>query len=213
MNAICGLHAGRAGRVDGLDAMLDALAEYGADAAAWTEPAGEREAAAPAVALGGRWTPDTGECRSGASLRIDRGTGVAVVADARLDDRGALCDALGVPRAERAGLDDRDLIARAWARWGRECPNHLLGDYAFAVWDRRARILFCARDHIGARPFYYGTAHGFAFASAVEAVLAAPGVDDRLDEGAVATRLLQRNPLTNTRTFFERVCKLPPAMR
>ena len=210
MNAICGLHADRAGRVDGLDAMLDALAEYGADAAAWTEPAGEREAAAPAVALGGRWTPDTGERRSGASLRIDRGTGVAVVADARLDDRGALCDALGVPRAERAGLDDRDLIARAWARWGRECPDHLLGDYAFAVWDRRARILFCARDHIGARPFYYArTAHGFAFASAVEAVLAAPGVDDRLDEGTVATLLMNRNLRTNTRTFFERVRKLP----
>ena len=211
MNAICGLHAGRIGRVDGLDAMLDALAEYGADAAAWTEPAGEREAAAPAVALGGRWTPDTEERRSGASLRIDRGTGVAVVADARLDDRGALCDALGVPRAERAGLDDRDLIARAWARWGRECPDYLLGDYAFAVWDRRARILFCARDHIGARPFYYArTAHGFAFASAVEAVLAAPGVDDRLDEGTVATYLMRRNLLTNTRTFFERVRKLPP---
>ena len=147
----------------------------------------------------------------GASLRIGRGTGVAVAADARLDDRGALCDALGVPRAERAGLNDRDLIARAWARWGRECPDHLLGDYAFAVWDRRARILFCARDHVGARPFYYArTAHGFAFASAVEAVLAAPGVDDRLDEGAVATRLIRPNLLTNTRTFFERVRKLPP---
>ena len=211
MNGICGLHAGGAGGVDGLDAMLDALAEYGADAAAWTEPAGEREAAAPAVALGGRWTPDTEERRSGASLRIGRGAGLAVVADARLDDRGALCDALGVPRAERAGLDDRDLIARAWARWGRDCPNHLLGDYAFAVWDRRARILFCARDHIGARPFYYArTAHGFAFASAVEAVLAAPGVDDRLDEGAVATWLVRRNLLTNTRTFFEKVRKLPP---
>ena len=89
------------------------------------------------------------------------------------------------------GLDDRDLIARAWARWGRDCPNHLLGDYAFAVWDRRARILFCARDHIGARPFYYArTVHGFAFASAVEAVLVAPGVDDRLDEGTVATWLV-----------------------
>ena len=211
MNGVCGLHGLAAGAA-GLDAMLDALAEYGADAAAWTEPAGEGEAAAPAAALGGRWTPDPEERRrSGASLRIDRGAGVAVVADARLDDRGALCDALGVPRAERAGLDDRDLIARAWARWGRECPNHLLGDYAFAVWDRRARVLFCARDHIGARPFYYAwTAHGFAFASAVEAVLAAPGVDDRLDEGAVATWLVRRNLLTNTRTFFERVRKLPP---
>ena len=208
MNGICGLHLGGA---DGVGPMLDALAGYGTDGVAWTEPAGEREADAPVVALGVRWTPEPGKRRAGASFRIDRGGGFAVAADARLDDRGALCDALGVPRAERAGLDDRDLIARAWARWGRDCPGRLLGDYAFAVWDRRARILFCARDHIGARPFYYArTAHGFAFASAVEAVLAAPGVDDRLDEGAVATWLVRRNLLTNTRTFFEKVRKLPP---
>ena len=213
MNGICGIHASRAGAADGsvadgLDAMLAALADYGADAAAWTEPP---------VALGGRrspvtgGSPVTGQRRSGARLRVDRGAGFAVTADARLDDRGALCDALGVPHAERAGLDDPDLIARAWARWGRDCPDHLLGDYAFAVWDRRARTLFCARDPIGARPFYYAeTSHGFVFASAVEAVLAAPGVDDRLDESTVATWLVRRNLLSNTRTFFAMVRKLPP---
>ena len=213
MNGICGIHASRAGAADGsaaegLDAMLAALADYGAEAAAWTEPP---------VALGGRRSPDAGGCpatgqrRSGTRLRIDRGTGFAVAADARLDDRGALCDALGVPHAERAGLDDADILARAWARWGRDCPDHLLGDYAFAVWDRRARTLFCARDPVGARPFYYAeTTHGFVFASAVEAVLAAPGVDDRLDESTVATWLVRRNPLSNTRTFFAMVRKLPP---
>ena len=66
--------------------MLAALADYGAEAAAWTEPP---------VALGGRRSPDaggspaTGQRRPGARLRIDRGAGFAVAADARLDDRGA----------------------------------------------------------------------------------------------------------------------------
>ena len=80
-----------------------------------------------------------------------------------------------MPHAERGGLDDWNLIARAWARWGRDCTNHLLGDYyAFAVWNRRVRTLFCARGHVGVRPFYYAeTARGFVFVSAVEAVLAA----------------------------------------
>ena len=217
MSGICGIHRGQAGTAGGLDAMLAALADYGAQAAAWAEPAAEGEGAAyrkeeSPVALGCRWSPVAEEGgRSGGALPIDRGSGLAVVADARLDDRPALCDALGVPHAERAGLDDRDLIARAWARWGRDCPNHLLGDYAFAVWDRRARSLFCARDHVGVRPFYYAeTARGFVFASAVEAVLAAPGVDDRLDEATVATWLMRRNLLTNTRTFFAQVRKLPP---
>ena len=224
MNGICGIHegGGRGGAGDGpdvvgLDAMLAALADYGAEATAWTEPS-----RSPGVALGCRWSPPAtgavgegpagdGGHTAGTRLRIDRGGGFAVVADARLDDRGALCDALGVPRAERAGLDDPDLIARAWARWGRDCPDHLLGDYAFAVWDRRTRTLFCARDPVGARPFYYAeTARGFVFASAVEAVLAAPGTDDRLDESTVATWLVQRNPLSDTRTFFAMVRKLPP---
>ena len=113
MNGICGIHGGRAGTADGpaadgLDAMLAALADYGADAAAWTEPP---------VALGGRrssvtgGSPATGQRRPGTRFRIDRGGGFAVAADARLDDRGALCDALGVPHAERAGLDDPDLLA------------------------------------------------------------------------------------------------------
>ena len=196
--------------------MLAALADYGAEAATWTEPAAEGEGAAcrrekPPVALGCRGSPATKEGgRSGSALRIDRGSGLAVVADVRLDDRPALCDALGIPHAERGGLDDRDLIARAWARWGRDCPDHLLGDYAFAVWDRRARTLFCARDHVGVRPFYYAeTARGFAFASAVEAVLAAPGVDDRLDESTVATWLVRRNVAAEPRTFFAQVRKLP----
>ena len=137
--------------------------------------------------------------------------GLAVAADARLDDRDALCGALGVPPAARGGLADGDLILRAWRRWGRDCPNHLLGDYAFAVWDAAKRTLFCARDHVGARPFYYAwTPSGFVFAGAVEGVLAAPGVSGELDEESVAEHLTGIALLTTTRTFFKAVRKLPP---
>ena len=94
---------------------------------------------------------------------------------------------------------------------GRDCPNHLLGDYAFAVWDARKRTLFCARDHVGARPFYYAwTPGGFVFAGAVEGVLAAPGVSGELDEESVAEHLTGIALLTTTRTFFKAVRKLPP---
>ncbi len=84
---------------------------------------------------------------------------------------------------ERTGLTDGDLILRACTRWGRDCPNHLFGDYAFAVWDARNRLLFCARDPVGVRPFYYArTPDRFIFASTVEAALAGPGVSCELDE-------------------------------
>ena len=103
------------------------------------------------------------------------------------------------------------LILRAWLRWGRDCPNHLLGDYAFAVWDARKRTFFCARDHAGVRPFYYCLApRGFVFASAVEAVLAMPDVSGALDEATVAAFLTGTGWNTTTRTFFKEVRKLPP---
>ena len=110
--------------------------------------------------------------------------GAWLAADARLDDRDGLCDALGVAGT----LADAELILRAWLRWGRDCPRHLLGDYAFALWDMRHRTLFCARDHVGARPFYYALpGEGIVFASAVEAVLAVPGVSHGLEEAVVAS--------------------------
>ena len=193
-------------------AMLDALAGYGAACARWTK--------AP-VGLGGRHdrppAADTGKGtlpRRGAPpespLRLHPDAGVAVLADARLDGRG-LGDALGLGPRERAECTDGDLILRAWLRWGRECPGHLLGDYAFVVWDAGKRLLFCARDHIGARPFYYAlTADRFVFASAVEAVLAAPGISGELDERTVAAYLTQTSLNTAAHTFFKAVRKLPP---
>ena len=191
MNAICGL-LGAADGLPDLRAMLAALPGGAAYAEEWTDGV---------AALGG----------AGGCLAFDPAASLAVVADVRLDDRPALCDALGVPRDERDGLADGALVLKAYLRWGRDCANHLLGDYAFAVWDAGAHTLFCARDHIGTRPFYYArTPGGFAFASTVEGVLAAPGVDDDFDELSVAEHLTGIALFSTTRTFFKAVAKLPP---
>ena len=117
------------------------------------------------------------------------------------------------PAARRPrGHDDRALIAKAYRRWGADCPRHLLGDYAFAVWDAAKRTLFCARDHAGVRPFYYAeTRRGFVFASAIEAVLAGPDVGHELDEFTVGMWLMRRDAaLPATSTLFQAVRRLPP---
>ena len=197
MNAICGILHHAAGVAEGLDAMLAALADDGAEGGRWTEGA---------VGLGCRRLASAADGQAAPLLHFDRAAGLTLAADARLDDR----DALGVSHPERADLTDGDLILRAWSRWGRDCPNHLLGDYAFAVRDARRRILFCARDHAGARPFYHvRTPHGFVFASTVEAVLAVPGVEADLDETTVAT-YLTGHIVRASRTFFQAVRSLPP---
>ena len=192
MTAICGALGGEA---QALGAMQAVLADYGSAGAGWHE--GD---------VGLRCRGADGESRH----HVDAEAGLVVVADARIDDREGLSTALGIRLAERAALADAALILRAFARWGADCPRHLLGDYAFAVWDQRKHTLFCARDHIGARPLYYAHENGqFAFASAVEALLALPDVPDALDETMVATRL-GTTLCSDTRTLFHAVHKLPP---
>ena len=202
--AICGILGGGPDAAQTLDAMLDALADSGPARTART---------AGAVRFGYRHVP-AGDADA-AALVVDRDAGLVLAADARIDDRGALCDTLGIPHPQRAGLADADLVLRAFVRWRAACPAHLVGDYAFAVWDGRRGSLFCARDHVGARPFYYSLedaalADGrFVFASAVDAVLAAPGVSAALDEEVVAASLSSVWPDTATRTFYRAVRKLP----
>ena len=200
--AICGILGGGPDAGKALDALLETLADYGPERAARTDGP---------VRLGGRHATTGDDGAAAPVLAVDRDAGLVLAADARIDDRGTLCDALGVPHPQRAGLTDAGLVLRAFTRWGEASPDHLVGDYAFAVWDRRRGALFCARDPIGARPFYYALdGERFVFASAVEAVLAAPGVSDTLDEATVAAYLTGTGWNSATRTFFREVRKLPP---
>lgn len=140
-----------------------------------------------------------------------RGT-LTVAADARIDGREELLTALGVPAGEHAAVGTAEAIARAFERWGERCVEHLCGDYAFAVWDACERRLFCARDHIGARPLYYWQdgAH-LVLASDLRRLLAHPGVPAVVDEAEIARCLLTLTPAyhDNAHTFFRDVRKLP----
>lgn len=169
-------------------------------------PSGEQWAG-DGVGLGFRQTPGA----FGVGLHFDREAGLALAAHVRLDDPEGLAAALGLSCAERASLTDGDLVLHSYRRWGTDAPSHLMGDYAFALWDARRRTLFCARDHIGVQPFYYAlTAKGFVFAGAMEAVLAAPGVSGELDEAIVVTYLTRVYLRETSRTLFKEVRKLPP---
>ena len=191
MTGICGLAVRPGGAAEGLPAMLDALADYGA-------AAGRHRA--DAAALGAVGALD-------AAPLVEAG-GLTIAADARLDDPAQLREALGLkPRdGEVAGSV---LILHAYLRWGRACVERLYGDFAFVVWDAPRRRLFCARDALGVRPFYYAlSARRFAFATALEAVLAAPGVGAELDERRVSAHLACSWRGFRRRTFFREVLRL-----
>ena len=81
---------------------------------------------------------------------------------------------------------DTEVILKAYAEWGEECPKHLQGVFAFAIWNARTQQLFMARDRFGVKPYYYSlTRQGVRFASTSQALLAAGEVDDRIDPVAL----------------------------
>ena len=197
---ICGIW--KRGEAERLESMQAALPRHQANASArW---------AGNSVTLG--WQGQTRGEEEGAKLPcFDAASGLAITASVRLDGRAALCEALGIPRPDRKALPDSALLLKSYARYGRACPEHLLGDFAFALWNAKREALFCARDHVGTRPFYYASVgERFVFASDIGAVLAAPGVSGELDEVAVATRLTYGGRPLGDRTFYRAVRRLLP---
>jgi len=106
-----------------------------------------------------------------------------ITADARLDNRPELIAALGLAVQAESPPCEAELIGRAYLKWGEQCVERLLGDFAFAIWDPRRRVLLCARDHFGAKPLcYYKSDRLFAFGSEPKAVLALAEVPREINE-------------------------------
>ncbi|HKO15608.1 MAG TPA: lasso peptide isopeptide bond-forming cyclase [Gemmatimonadaceae bacterium] len=134
---------------------------------------------------------------------------LVLVSDARIDNREELAAALGLGRLSE--LTDAALIIGAYERWGRECARRLVGDFAFALWDGRSRSLFCARDAMGVKPFYYyRSARLFAFASEAKALFSLPDVNREIDPAQVAL-FLDCQQDDRERTLYQDVRRLPAA--
>lgn len=134
-----------------------------------------------------------------------------LVADLRLDNRDALCAALGVAADAAMRLADSDLLMKAWTRWGEAVFDQLVGDYAFALWDGGTRRLILARDPFGGRPLVWSRGEGFvAFASMPSGLHALPQIARAPDEGFTA-EFLALLPEEGPRTFFAGVQRVQPA--
>jgi asparagine synthase (glutamine-hydrolysing) len=110
-------------------------------------------------------------------------------------------------------VGDAELIVEAYLKWGHQCTDWLLGDFAFALWDPRERQLFCARDHFGMRPFYYhySQEQRFVFASDARAIVVLPQVPHRINERRISDFLVpELEWIDYSSTFFEDVYRLPP---
>jgi asparagine synthase (glutamine-hydrolysing) len=143
---------------------------------------------------------------------VRRGGDLVLTSDARIDNPVELTESLGWRLRPDRATPDSELILGAYEKWGVRCTEHLVGDFAFAVWDRVRGHLFCARDHFGVKPLYYHHRPGrlFAFASEIKGLLGLREVPRQLNETRVA-EYLQWSFDDQEITFFDGVLRLPPA--
>lgn len=206
MSAIVGMYFldGRRAEQADIERMTASLSRRGPDGQGiWREES---------VALGSRVLWTTPESIGERLPWSDQPGDWVITADARLDNREELVRLLDLGERQVPGRGDAALILEAYRRWGTSCARYLLGDFAFAIWDRRTRTLFCARDPFGVKPFVYFHRPGrvFAFASEIPALHCLEDVPRRLNERRVAFHLVMRfdDPVN---TAYEEIVRLPPA--
>lgn len=175
-------------------------------------PDGDSVWCAEVIGLGHQLLRTTPESRYETLPRTNDAGDVVITADARIDNRHELFDALDIATLPEK-TPDSHLILAAYEAWGEQCPEHLVGAFSFVIWDERNEQVFCARDHMGIKPFYYYQSEGvFAFGSEIKALLCLDEVPRRLNEIRVGDYLMSTFDDTEI-TFYEDVLRLPPGHR
>ncbi|HEX8263465.1 MAG TPA: asparagine synthase-related protein, partial [Allosphingosinicella sp.] len=184
-----------------LGRMAGALRGCGGTARLWRDP---RRAAA-AAALKPAFVPE--DAFDSQPLASEAGV---FVCEARLDNRGELLEQLGFPAD--AEIADSTLLAAAYDRWGAECVERIVGDYAFAAWHRRDGRIVAAVDPLGMRRLMWArVGGGIALSPQIPALLANRRVSRDPDLHALAKVLdagLDRNS-----TAFALIRALPGGHR
>jgi asparagine synthase (glutamine-hydrolysing) len=119
------------------------------------------------------------------------------------------------PELERAGhhyqnRSDTETLLHAWEEYGAASVTRFRGMFAYCIWDQDRKILFCARDRMGIKPFYYWwDGKTFLFGSEIKALLEHPLLHARFNQAHLA-EYLAFGYLSGEETLFAGVQKLAP---
>lgn len=111
---------------------------------------------------------------------------------------------------------DTEVILKAYEAWDVDCLERFNGMWAFAIWDKRKRRLFYARDRFGIKPFHYFRDNKkFIFASEIQAILASGMVNRDIDDESIYNFLVFNLLPSFHKTFFENIKQIshPPKNR
>jgi asparagine synthase (glutamine-hydrolysing) len=156
---------------------------------------------------------NTPESRAAQQPLLGNDGKLVLVFDGRLDNREELIRSLAPAVLASDTPSDAEIVLAAFHRWAEACPGRMLGDFAFAVWDRRQSRLFCARDCVGARTFYHAcNDRYFAFASDDAALIHLPEVRKQPSEDLIAYYFVwQVEDIAPEQAWLEDVSALLPA--
>lgn len=140
---------------------------------------------------------------------------MVITSDAIIDNREDLFEKLQIDRSKRKTIPDSSLILTAYQKWGEDCAEYLIGDFAFMIWDEKKQKLFGARDFSGGRTLYYNSnLTQFSFCTTIKPLLNIPNVGNRLNQEWIAEFLVIAGMVDvadTSITPYKEVKQLPPA--
>jgi asparagine synthase (glutamine-hydrolysing) len=183
--------------------MVDAIAHRGPDGSGlWI---------AGSVGLGHRMLRTTPESAAEKQPLTDESGTLSLTFDGRVDNRQEISSLLSSHGWKLRDQTDAEIILRAYQCWGEECAGKIVGDFAFVVWDGKKQQLFCVRDVVGLKPFYYyHDARRFLCASELHQILLASDVARKPNEGIIA-EYLAGIPSSLRDTLYNNIFQLPRA--
>ncbi len=135
-----------------------------------------------------------------------------LIGEVRLDGRAELVAELAKHGpSPQEGSTDEELLLQAWRLWGEACLQRIVGDFSFALRDVERKKLWCVRDFVGARPFYYARAGRIlAFSNSLQVLRAIPTISSNLNEVYIADFLLHGISREPSNTVYHDIHRLPP---
>jgi asparagine synthase (glutamine-hydrolysing) len=185
-----------------VETMISAMSYRGPDASDyWVKES---------MALGHCMLRTTPESLEEVQPLVSEDQSLVLVMDGRVDNREEIRRDLIGRGAVLRSQTDAELVLRAYEVWGEDSPDRLVGDFAYAIWDKAGQKLFCARDVMGVRPFYYFAGDGFfLFSSELHALFKDGRLAKQPNLGMVA-EYLSAQLVTRDETLFEGIRRLPP---
>lgn len=160
------------------------------------------------VSMGSRTATSVSESSNGRKLVHTNDNSLHLVCDARIDNQNELDKKLELPHD--IIITDAEYILFSYQKWKELCLDHLVGNFAFAVWDEERQYLFCAKSKSSTKSFFYSNNNNFfAFSSEVSSLLKLPDFELQPNIDSMRKFYFYNGIIDPDATMYQDICSLP----